>query len=275
MRAYVQKLRRRRGGWTGRPVGQAGRPQGARSHLRRRVRAAEGQGAEQLILLLMRGAGRTPPPSQLWQVLLETDERGEGVARPGQALADVVDRPRSGRRSGSSSSSQVIGTDTGAPGAARVLNGAHQRLVDGVLRVVQPRPPVSLRHLAGPARRSRASSALLPSRSTPRTCGCPRRSRPWRPAPRSGSPAVPSPSAPPAARGGRGRPGAASPARRPVGRSSRCPGRCRTWPRSARARRRWRSRGGPRRRRSWRPTPAPPPRPARGSARPRPGGRPG
>ena len=31
---------------------------------------------------------------------------------------------RSGRSSGSSSSSQVIGTDTGAPGAGRALNGA-------------------------------------------------------------------------------------------------------------------------------------------------------
>ena len=49
MRA-VRPERRGHQRFDGRPVGQAGRPQGAGSHLRRRVRAAEGQGAEQLIL---------------------------------------------------------------------------------------------------------------------------------------------------------------------------------------------------------------------------------
>ena len=72
------------------------------------------------------GARRRPIAggSERREALLEADQGSQGVAVAGHALSDVGDGPAVGARSGSSSSSHAIGTDTGAPGAARVLNGA-------------------------------------------------------------------------------------------------------------------------------------------------------
>ena len=50
---------------------------------------------------------------------------------------------RFGRRSGSSSSSQVIGADTGAPAAGRTRVRRDERLDRRVLRVVEPRPALA------------------------------------------------------------------------------------------------------------------------------------
>ena len=58
---------------------------------------------------------------------------------------------RSGRRPGSSSSSQSIGAETGAPGAGRGLYGRDQRLVDRVLGVVEPGQPAAVADLPLPA----------------------------------------------------------------------------------------------------------------------------
>ena len=59
-----------------------------------------------------------PGDSERGQLLGQADEREERVAAPRPARSSTVRIvQRSGRRSGSSSSSQAIGTDTGAPGA--------------------------------------------------------------------------------------------------------------------------------------------------------------
>ena len=58
---------------------------------------------------------------------------------------------RSGRSRGSSSSSQLMGTETGAPAAGRVLNGATRVLLIGVLGVVEPDPSASAGDFPFPA----------------------------------------------------------------------------------------------------------------------------
>ena len=73
------------------------------------------------------------------QLLGPPDERGQRVARAARTRSRTVRSvQRSGRRSGSSSSSHVIGTDTGAPGRRAGAERRDQRLVDRVLRVVEP-----------------------------------------------------------------------------------------------------------------------------------------
>ena len=65
----------------------------------------------------------------------------------------------SGRSAGSSSSSQSIGADTGAPAAGRGLYGRDQRLVDRVLGVVQAGEPAAVVDLPLPAHQLRHDRA--------------------------------------------------------------------------------------------------------------------
>ena len=83
---------------------------------------------------------------------------------------------RSGRRSGSSSSSQPIGTDTGAPATGPGAERGDERLVDRVLGVVEPgaarrasTPPTPSSRARGRCRRRRAT-APRPRRGCRRTC---------------------------------------------------------------------------------------------------------
>ena len=58
------------------------------------------------------------------ELLALAEHSAEQVAALGQPVHDVRMVKPSGRSDGSSSSSQAIGADTGAPGAARGLYGA-------------------------------------------------------------------------------------------------------------------------------------------------------
>ena len=72
---------------------------------------------------------------------------------------------RSGERLGSSSSSQSIGAETGAPGAGAWAVGRHESLVDGVLGVVEPSQPAAFVHLPLPADQVRHDGADCPGQA--------------------------------------------------------------------------------------------------------------
>ena len=97
-----------------------------------------------------------PDGSDLGELLgvgLRRREQVADRARRARASSRIVQR--SGRRSGSSSSSQVIGAETGAPGRRPDGIRRHERLDERVLRVVEP--GAALARLLGP----------LPARSGP------------------------------------------------------------------------------------------------------------